>query len=87
MAANKNLKRRVRMRAAKTGESYAAALRHVRPAQRRDMMPEMNLARLGCRDCRCTVCGGNPRGGVAESELSVRQGVAHRDAGYRVSIC
>ena len=32
MTANRNLKRRVRARAAKTGESYAAALRHVRPA-------------------------------------------------------
>jgi predicted amidohydrolase len=31
MTANKNLKRQVRARAAKTGESYTAALRHVRP--------------------------------------------------------
>lgn len=36
MTANRNLKRRVRARAAKTGESYAAALRHVRPGQRED---------------------------------------------------
>jgi predicted amidohydrolase len=51
MTANKNLKRRVRARAAKTGESYAAALRHVRPAQPEDaqragMMPESNPVRL-----------------------------------------
>jgi predicted amidohydrolase len=46
MPTNKNLKRRVRMRAAKTGESYAAALRHVRPAQQGDTMPEVNLVRL-----------------------------------------
>ena len=46
MTTNKNLKRRVRMRAAKTGESYAAALRHVRPAQQGDTMPEVNLVRL-----------------------------------------
>ncbi len=31
MTVNKNLKRQVRARAAKTGESYTAALRHVRP--------------------------------------------------------
>jgi predicted amidohydrolase len=42
MTANRNLKRRVRARAAKTGESYAAALRHVRPAQQGGTMPEMN---------------------------------------------
>lgn len=32
MTANRNLKRQVRARAAKTGESYTTALRHVRPA-------------------------------------------------------
>ena len=46
MTTNKNLKRRVRTRAAKTGETYAAALRHVRPAQQGDTMPEVNLVRL-----------------------------------------
>ena len=46
MTANGNLKRRVRARAAKTGESYAAALRHVRPAKQGDTMPEVNLVRL-----------------------------------------
>ena len=40
MTANRNLKRRVRARAAKTGESNAAALRHVRPAQQGDTMPK-----------------------------------------------
>jgi len=38
MTANRNLKRRVRARAAKTGESYVTALRHVRP--------DVNLVRL-----------------------------------------
>jgi hypothetical protein len=59
MTTNKNLKRRVRMRAAKTGESYAAALLHVRPAQQGDTMPEVNLvphqatfARLAMRRSR-----------------------------------
>jgi predicted amidohydrolase len=46
MTANRNLKRRVRARAAKTGESYAAALRHVRPAQQGDTMPEIKLLML-----------------------------------------
>jgi len=46
MTANKNLKRRVRSRAAKTGESYAAALRHVRPAPQGETMPDVNLVRL-----------------------------------------
>jgi len=46
MTSNRNLKRRVRVRAAKTGESYAAALRHVRPAHQGDTMPEVILVRL-----------------------------------------
>jgi predicted amidohydrolase len=45
MTTNRNMKRRVRARAAKTGESYAAALRHVRPGQG-DTMPETNPIRL-----------------------------------------
>lgn len=46
MTANRNLKRRVRARAAKTGESYAAALRHVRPEPQGDVMPDVNPLRL-----------------------------------------
>ena len=46
MTGNRNLKRRVRARTAKTGESYSAALRHVRPAQRADTAPEANPVRL-----------------------------------------
>jgi predicted amidohydrolase len=46
MTANRNLKRRVRARAAKTGESYAAALRHVRPVQQGETMPEETPVRL-----------------------------------------
>jgi hypothetical protein len=46
MTANRNLKRRVRTRAAKTGESYAAALRLVRPTEQGDAMPEVNLVKL-----------------------------------------
>ena len=40
MTANRNLKRKVRARAAKTGESYTAALRHFRPTSTGDPMPE-----------------------------------------------
>jgi predicted amidohydrolase len=40
MTANRNFKRRVRARAAKTGESYTAALRHFRTAPRGDSMPK-----------------------------------------------
>lgn len=46
MTANKNLKRRVRARAARTGESYAAALRHVRPQHQGAEMPESAPLRL-----------------------------------------
>ena len=46
MTANKNLKRRVRARAARTGESYAAALRHVRPQHQGTEMPETTPLRL-----------------------------------------
>ena len=46
MTANRNLKRRVRARAAKTGESYAAALRHVRPAHQGDTVSEARPMRL-----------------------------------------
>jgi hypothetical protein len=46
MTANRNLKRRVRARAAKTGESYAAALRHLRPEPQGDVMPDVSPLRL-----------------------------------------
>jgi predicted amidohydrolase len=40
MTAHRNFKQRVRARAAKTGESYTAALRHFRPTPRGEDMPE-----------------------------------------------
>jgi predicted amidohydrolase len=40
MTANSNFKRRVRARAAKTGESYTAALRHFRTTPRGESMPK-----------------------------------------------
>jgi predicted amidohydrolase len=46
MTANRNFKRRVRARAAKTGESYTAALQHVRPAPAADPQPGAKRLRL-----------------------------------------
>jgi predicted amidohydrolase len=46
MTANRNLKRRVRARAARTGESYTAALRHFRPTPMGDTMPDSTRIRL-----------------------------------------
>lgn len=46
MTANRNLKRRVRTRAAKTGESYTTALRHFRPTPLGDEMSENRTVRL-----------------------------------------
>ena len=53
MTSNRNLKRRVRARAAKTGESYAAALRHVRSARQGETMPDpvrLATAQMAVRD-------------------------------------
>ena len=46
MTENGNFKRRVRTRAAKTGESYTAALRHVRQTLSNDLAPEPKSVRL-----------------------------------------
>src|SRR5437762_5959929 len=46
MTANRNFKRRVRARAAKTGESYTAALRHFRTTPRGESMPKSTPMRL-----------------------------------------
>ena len=46
MTANGNLKRRVRARAAKTGESYTTALRHFRASPRGEQMPEFESLRI-----------------------------------------
>ena len=46
MTADKSFKRRVRARAAKTGESYTAALRHLRPAPRPEATPKRPAVRL-----------------------------------------
>ncbi|MGW1463099.1 carbon-nitrogen hydrolase family protein [Streptomyces sp. NPDC002308] len=46
MTANRNFKRRVRARAAKTGESYTTALRHFRTTSSGEVMPETTRVRL-----------------------------------------
>ena len=46
MTENGNLKRRVRARAAKTGESYTGALRHVRKPLQDDLAPKTKSVRL-----------------------------------------
>ncbi len=46
MTANRNFKRRVRARAAKTGESYTAARRHFRTTPSGDQMPKATPLRL-----------------------------------------
>jgi predicted amidohydrolase len=71
MTANKNLKRRVRSRAAKTGESYAAALRHVRPAPQGVTMPDVNLVRLATAQVVVREDPGD-RGQVRQSGHDVR---------------
>jgi predicted amidohydrolase len=46
MTAKRNFKHRVRARAAKTGESYSAALRHFRTTPRGESMPKNTFMRL-----------------------------------------
>jgi predicted amidohydrolase len=46
MTANGNFKRRVRARAARTGESYTAALRHLSPAPTGEPMPSTKSIRI-----------------------------------------
>jgi predicted amidohydrolase len=57
MTANGNLKRRVRARATKTGESYAAALRHFRPTSSGDEVSTEKSIRLAVTQ---TVLGEDP---------------------------
>jgi predicted amidohydrolase len=83
MTANKNFKRRVRARAAKTGESYAAALRHVR-SRPADNMPEVNLVRMATAQ---VVVREDPRDGsqLRQSGRDVRELMRQaRGAGARI---
>lgn len=94
MTANRNFKRRVRARAARTGESYTAALRHFRPVPMGDAMPEntqpefasTTSAPLRLAVAQCTVRG-NPGDRAAlqagGDEVRHLMHAAHR-AGARV---
>jgi predicted amidohydrolase len=58
MTARRNLKRRVRARAAKTGESYTAALRHFRPTPTGEVVADNNTSTpppLRLAVAQCTV--------------------------------
>ncbi len=55
MTAHRSFKRRVRARAAKTGESYTAALRHFRPTPVGEDMPEVNQKSLRIAVAQSTV--------------------------------
>jgi hypothetical protein len=56
MTERKHLKRLVRARAAKTGESYAAALRHVRSRQTEEIMPTTGRT-PAAELVQCSFCG------------------------------
>jgi predicted amidohydrolase len=58
MTANRNLKRKVRARAARTGESYTSALRHLSPTPPGDPLPSTKGIRLAV--AQSTVAG-DPR--------------------------
>jgi ATP-dependent Clp protease ATP-binding subunit ClpX len=66
MTERKHLKRLVRARAAKTGESYAAALRHVRSGQKEEVMPEWSQrtpteGAPSSKLVQCSFCGKTQR--------------------------
>ena len=86
MTANRNFKRRVRARAAKTGESYTTALRYFRPTPLGDVMPENHPTTLRLAVAQTTVYG-DPRHPAklraSGNELRQLMRQAH-DAGARV---
>jgi predicted amidohydrolase len=84
MTANKNLKRRVRARSAKTGQSYTAALRHFRPTPTGDVVPEIKSVRLAVVQ---SIVRGDPRivAELRESGSDVRRLMRQaRDEGARI---
>ncbi len=72
MTSNRNLKRRVRARAAKTGESYVAALRHIRPSHQVGTMPEVTPVRLATAQVVVRGDPSNP-GQLRQSGRAVRE--------------
>ena len=72
MTQNSNFKRRVRARAAKTGESYTTALSHIRRNSPTGLTPEARLVRLAVAQ---TTVYDDPRdiAGLRESGLEMRR--------------
>ncbi|MFD7658203.1 carbon-nitrogen hydrolase family protein [Actinosynnema sp. NPDC059797] len=71
MTTNRNFKRRVRARAAKTGQSYTTALAHFRPAPAEDLAPGAGRVRLAVAQ---TALRGDPSAdGVRDSGNDVRR--------------
>jgi predicted amidohydrolase len=87
MTANRNLKRRVRARAAKTGESYTTALRHFRPSGPNGpgaTMPETKHLRLAVAATNPTPDPTDPAAlRATAADLRDRMREAHR-AGARI---
>jgi predicted amidohydrolase len=84
MTAHRNFKRRVRARAAKTGESYTSALRHFRSTTTGDVMPEAKRMRLAVAQ---TVLRDDPRDpeAVRTSGEEIRRLMREaRDSGARL---
>ncbi|OWV78185.1 amidohydrolase [Rhizobium sp. R635] len=84
MTENGNLKRRVRARAAKTGESYTTALMHMRRTSAKDEIPQPRRLRLAVAQTRCY---DDPRdiAGLRESGREMRGLMRQaREAGARL---
>lgn len=84
MTENGNLKRRVRARAAKTGESYTTALMHMRRTSAKDEIPQVRRLRLAVAQTRCY---DDPRdiAGLRESGREMRGLMRQaREAGARL---
>jgi predicted amidohydrolase len=84
MTVNKNLKRRVRARAAKIGESYTAALRHVRPGKQPGTAADAPPLRLATAQAVLRPDPGD-RGQLRQSGRDVRELMRQaREAGARL---
>src|SRR5947207_3335696 len=57
MTSHKHGKRLARQRAAKTGESYVTALRHVRASNKEIVMPTADVTEATHALVRCSFCG------------------------------
>ncbi|PWG07551.1 carbon-nitrogen hydrolase family protein [Streptomyces sp. V2] len=83
MTARRNFKRRVRARAARTGESYTSALRHFRPTPSGDVMSEAGNPRRVRLAVAQTVVREDPRDAEALRESGREVKELMREAGAR----